>query len=62
VPGGLSGFELAIEDNGGKGEFLFGEAELGAKEISAGLRPVRAMRPSSRGVRIPESRPMRDRS
>ena len=30
--GSLAGFELAIEDNGGKGEFLFGEAELGAKE------------------------------
>ena len=30
--GSLPGFELAIEDNGGEGEFLFGEAELGAKE------------------------------
>ena len=30
--GSLPGFELAIEDNGGKGEFLFWEAELGAKE------------------------------
>ena len=30
--GRLPGIELAIEDDGGKGEFLFGEAELGAKE------------------------------
>jgi len=30
--GSVTGFELAIEDNGGKGEFLFWEAELGAKE------------------------------
>jgi hypothetical protein len=30
--GSLAGFELAVEDNGGKWEFLFWEAELGAKE------------------------------
>jgi hypothetical protein len=30
--GSLAGFELAVEDNGGKWEFLFGEAEGGAKE------------------------------
>ena len=30
--GSLTGFELAIEDNGGKGEFLLWQAELGAKE------------------------------
>ena len=41
--GSMAGFELAIEDNGGKGEFLFWEAELGAKEDLG--RPVRAMRP-----------------
>ena len=28
----MPGFELAIEDDGGEGEFLFWEAELGAKE------------------------------
>ena len=28
--GSLPGFELAIEDNGGKGEFLFWEALAGA--------------------------------
>jgi hypothetical protein len=30
--GSLPGFELAIEDNGGIGEFLSWQAELGAKE------------------------------
>jgi hypothetical protein len=30
--GSLAGFELAVEDNGGEWEFLFGQAEGGAKE------------------------------
>jgi hypothetical protein len=29
----VAGFELATEDEGGEGEFLFWEAERGAKEI-----------------------------
>lgn len=32
LTGSLTGFELAVEDEGGIGEFLFGQAELGAKE------------------------------
>jgi hypothetical protein len=28
----ISGFELAVKDNGGVGEFFFWQAELGAKE------------------------------
>ena len=43
--GSLPGFELAVKDDGGKGEFLFGRLNLALKKISAGLRPVRAMRP-----------------
>jgi hypothetical protein len=39
----LAGFELAIEDNGGKGEL--GRLNVALKKISAGWRPVRAMRP-----------------
>jgi hypothetical protein len=35
----VPGFELAIEDNGGRGEFLFGKAELGAKENLGGPAP-----------------------
>ena len=43
--GSLAGFELAVEDEGGIGEFFRREAEGALKKISAGLRPVRAMRP-----------------
>jgi hypothetical protein len=32
VPSAFTGFELAIEDDGGIGEFLLWQAELGAKE------------------------------
>ena len=30
--GGVAGFELAVEDQGGEGEFLGRQTELGAKE------------------------------
>jgi hypothetical protein len=41
VPCSSAGFELAVEEEGWIGEFLFGEAEGGAKEvIPEGLRPV----------------------
>jgi hypothetical protein len=60
--GSLPGFELATDDEGGEGEFLFWEAERGAKEDLGRPAPVSAIRPSSRGVRIPESRTLRGRS
>jgi hypothetical protein len=41
--GSLAGFELAIEEEGGIGEFFWPKEAL--KKISAGLRPVRAMMP-----------------
>jgi hypothetical protein len=50
----LPGFELAIEDNGGEGEFLFGRLNEALKKISAGLRPVRAMRPMIGGMALPK--------
>jgi hypothetical protein len=40
----MAGFELAIKDEGGEGEFL-GKLKLALKKISAGRHPVRAMRP-----------------
>jgi hypothetical protein len=42
--GSLTGFELAIEDGGRIGECFPRELNLALKKISAGLRPVRAMR------------------
>ena len=62
----VTGFELAVEDNGGIGEFLSWQAELGAKE-DLGLpapgqsheahaffeeRPRRGMRPSIQSTRV----------
>ena len=43
----ITGFELAVEDNGGIGEFLSWQAELGAKEDLGWPVPVRAIRPMS---------------
>jgi hypothetical protein len=43
--GSLPGLELAVENEGGIGKFLWRETEVALKKISAGLRPVRAMRP-----------------
>jgi hypothetical protein len=43
--GSLAGFELAIEDRGGIGEFFRRRLKEALKKISADLRPVRAMRP-----------------
>ena len=36
---------MALKEEGGIGEFFPREAKVALKKISAGLRPVRAMRP-----------------
>ena len=41
----VAGFELAIKDEGGEGSFLGGKLKLALKKISAGRRPVSAIRP-----------------
>jgi hypothetical protein len=41
----VAGFELALEDEGGEGKFLFWRLNLALKKISVCRRPVRAMRP-----------------
>ena len=41
--GSLASFELAVEEEGGKGELFPRDAEGALKKISAGLRPVRAI-------------------
>jgi hypothetical protein len=44
--GGMACFEVALEDEGGgKGSFLGGRLKETLKKISAGRRPVRAIRP-----------------
>jgi hypothetical protein len=41
--GSLTGFELAVEEKGGTGEFLSGRLKVALKKILAGLSPVRPM-------------------
>ena len=43
----VTGFELAIEDDGGEGEFLSWQAELGAKEDLGWPAPGQSQRPSN---------------
>jgi hypothetical protein len=42
--GSVAGFELALEDEGWEGDFFFGRLKEALKKISAGRRPVRAIR------------------